>query len=80
MKYLLILLLTFFSIKIYALELTLSQGTVKPTPIAVTDLFSSNSSLEKIGKNISSVISDNLERSGLFIPIDKKAFIQSSES
>ena len=80
MKYLLILFLTFISIKTYALELTLSQGTVKPTPIAVTDLFSNNSSLEKIGKNISSVISDNLERSGLFIPIDKKAFIQSSES
>ncbi len=80
MRYLLILFLTFISIKTYALELTLSQGTVKPTPIAVTDLFSNNSSLEKIGKNISSVISDNLERSGLFIPLDKKAFIQSSES
>ena len=26
------------------------------------------------------VISDNLERSGLFSPIDQKAFIQSSES
>ena len=62
MKYLLILLLTFFSIKIYALELTLSQGTVKTTTIAVTILFYYNSSLEKIGKNISSVISDNLER------------------
>ena len=80
MKYLLILFLTFISIKTYALELTLSQGTVKPTPIAVTDLFSNNSSLEKIGRDISSVISDNLERSGLFIPLDKKAFIQSSES
>ena len=80
MKYILIILLTFFALKTYALELTLNQGTVKPTPIAVTDLFSNNSSLEKIGKNISSVISDNLERSGLFIPIDKKAFIQSSES
>ena len=80
MKYILIILLTFFALKTYALELTLNQGTVKPTPIAVTDLFSSNSSLEQIGKNISSVISDNLERSGLFIPIDKKAFIQSSES
>ena len=35
---------------------------------------------EKIGKNISDVISDNLERSGLFIPIDKKAFIQTNKS
>ena len=45
MKYILIILLTFITIKTYALELTLSQGTVKPTPIAVTDLFSNNSSL-----------------------------------
>ena len=73
-------IILFLSAKAFALELTLTQGTVKPTPIAVSDLFSSNSSLEKIGKNISSVISDNLERSGLFIPIDQKAFIQSSES
>ncbi len=81
MKYIIIIILsTFVALKTYALELTLSQGTVKPTPIAVTDLFSNNSSLEKIGKNISSVISDNLERSGLFIPIDQKAFIQTSES
>ena len=64
----------------YALEVTLTQGTVKPTPIAITDLYSSNNSNLKIGKNISAVISDNLERSGLFLPINKQAFIQSSES
>ena len=80
MKYLLSILFCIITFNVYSLELTLSQGTVKPTPIAVTDLFSQVSSLEKIGKNISSVISDNLERSGLFIPIDQKAFIQSSES
>ena len=68
------------SLKNHSLELTLSQGTVKPTPIAVTNLFSNNTSLDKLGKNISSVISDNLERSGLFIPIDQKAFIQSTDS
>ena len=44
-----------------ALEVTLTQGTVKPTPIAITNLYSSNKSNVKIGKNISSVISDNLE-------------------
>ena len=80
MKYLLSILISLITFNVNSLELTLSQGTVKPTPIAVTDLFSQISSLEKIGKNISSVISDNLERSGLFIPIDQKAFIQSSES
>tara|TARA_Y100001970_G_scaffold164586_1_gene201102 strand:- start:5225 stop:6538 length:1314 start_codon:yes stop_codon:yes gene_type:complete len=80
MKYFLTIIFTLIYFKANALELTLNQGTVKPTPIAVTNLFSSNNSLQKLGKNISMVISDNLERSGLFIPIDQKAFIQSSES
>ena len=80
MKYFYLMLLCMLSLKTYGLELTLNQGTIKPTPIAVTDLFSNNNSLDKLGKNISMVISDNLERSGLFIPIDHKAFIQSSES
>ena len=80
MKNILIIILCLFTYKANCLELTLNQGTIKPTPIAVTNLFSNNPSLDKLGKNISSVISDNLERSGLFIPIDQKAFIQSTES
>ena len=80
MKYLLIILFFIISLKAQSLEITLSQGTVKPTPIAVTNLFSNNATLDKLGKNIASVISDNLQRSGLFIPINQKAFIQSSES
>ena len=80
MKYILFIILTLITFKVHSLELTLTQGTVKPTPIAITNLFSSNISLDKLAKNISAVISDNLERSGLFIPVDQKAFIQSSES
>ena len=80
MKYILTIFFFLIFIKANALELTLSQGTVKPTPIAITNLYAADSSLEKIGENISSVVSDNLERSGLFISIDKKAFIQSNES
>ncbi len=70
----------FFSFKVFSLEVTLTQGSVKPTPIAVTELYSKNSQLDKVGKNISTVISDNLERSGLFLPIDKRSFIQDNES
>ncbi|MDC6448484.1 Tol-Pal system beta propeller repeat protein TolB [Alphaproteobacteria bacterium] len=80
MKYINLILLCLITFKVQALELTLNQGTVKPTPIAVTNLFSNNTTLDKLGKNISSVISDNLERSGLFNAINQKAFIQSSES
>ena len=68
------------SFKAISLDLTITQGSIKPTPIAITNFYSSLESDTKIGKNISSVISNNLERSGLFAPIDQKAFIQSIES
>ena len=81
MRNLIIILFLFISsFKGHALEVTLTQGTIKPTPIAVTDFFSISNNESKIGKNISTVISDNLERSGLFISIDKRAFIQDNES
>ncbi|SVD12783.1 uncharacterized protein METZ01_LOCUS365637, partial [marine metagenome] len=63
-----------------ALEVTVSEGTVKAMPIAVTNFFSDNASASKIGKNISMVISNNLERSGLFNPLDNRSFIQDEES
>lgn len=80
-----IILLTSFilfvvCIKAYSLEVTLTQGTIKPTPIAITDFFSDDMQSTKIGKNISNVISANLERSGLFLPINKQAFIQNASS
>ncbi len=75
-----ITLFLFSSLKVHSLEVTLTQGSVKPTPIAVTELYSKNSQLTKVGKNISAVISDNLERSGLFLPIDQRSFIQDNES
>ena len=68
------------SFKLHSLELTLTQGTIKPTPIAITNFYSEDDHTLKIGKNISMVISDNLERSGLFKPIERKAFIQDEES
>ena len=72
--------MSLLSFKVFSLEVTLTQGTVKPTPIAVTDFFYNDKKEQKIGKNISLVISENLERSGLFIPIDKAAFIQTINS
>ena len=80
MKYIFFILYVFFSVQAFCLEVTVSQGTIKPTPIAVSNFFSNDSKSVKIGKNITMVISNNLERSGLFVPIDQKAFIQSSKS
>ena len=79
-KFLLFIFSVIISFSSYALEVTLTQGSIKPTPIAVTNLYSVNSNFEQIGKNISNVISDNLERSGLFVPLSQKAFIQNNKS
>ena len=71
-QFLFITILILLSFNSFCLEVTLTQGTIKPTPIAVTEFFSEESSSQKIGKNISQVISENLERSGLFISGDNK--------
>ncbi|MGU3576862.1 Tol-Pal system beta propeller repeat protein TolB [Brucellaceae bacterium C25G] len=53
-------------------EININKGNVEPLPIAVTDFLSG----DQLGANISAVIAADLERSGLFSPIDKKAFIE----
>ncbi|MCK5933370.1 MAG: Tol-Pal system protein TolB [Fulvimarina manganoxydans] len=50
----------------------ITGGTAEPLPIAITD-FASDSG---IGKQISDVVKADLQRSGLFAPIDSSAFIQ----
>ena len=74
------IIIFFISLKLHSLEVTLTQGSIKPTPIAITNFYSNDDKAVKIGKNISMVISDNLERSGLFMPIERNAFIQDEES
>ena len=53
-------------------EININRGNVEPLPIAVTDFQSAND----IGAQISSVIAADLQRSGLFAPVNKAAFIQ----
>ena len=70
----------------YALiEVDITRGNLNPLPIAVSPLFSdreTNDELEKklkienLGKNISEVVENNLKATGLFNPLDKKAFLQ----
>ena len=79
-KLLIFIPLIFISYKILALDLTITQGSIKPTPIAISNFYSTSDSEIKTGKNIALIISNNLERSGLFYSIDQKAFIQNSES
>ncbi|MFJ6328074.1 MULTISPECIES: Tol-Pal system beta propeller repeat protein TolB [unclassified Rhizobium] len=53
-------------------ELNINKGNVQPMPIAITDLLSNDS----LGPQISGVIAADLQRSGLFAPINKQAFIE----
>ncbi len=62
------------------LRVDVTQGSVEPMPVAVP-LFSGQSATEvRVAQDISNVISANLERSGLFKPIDRSAFIQDAAS
>ncbi|WOC16528.1 Tol-Pal system protein TolB [Pseudochrobactrum sp. MP213Fo] len=53
-------------------EVNINKGNVEPLPIALTDFLSG----DQLGAEITSIIAADLERSGLFAPIDKKAFIE----
>ncbi|QEE12797.1 Tol-Pal system beta propeller repeat protein TolB [Bartonella krasnovii] len=51
---------------------TISSADFNPIPIAITDFISNDS----IGLKISAVVTADLERSGLFLPIDKEHFFE----
>ncbi len=58
----------------------ITKGQMQPLPIAVTDFQGAAGGESQIGRDITRVISADLERSGLFKPIDQRAFIQKAES
>lgn len=62
------------------ITIDIRQGNVKPLRIAITEFFGGTEQEATIGRNIAQVISANLERSGLFAPIDPKAFTQTAAS
>ena len=73
----LILFIVFFSSNVFAaLEVTISQGKVEPTPIAITDFFGSSDKAAKGGKILREIISNNLTNSGLFYTVDEDLYIQ----
>ena len=60
----------------HAVEIDINRGTVDPLPIAITDFVGGEGQEAKVGADISSVITNNLERSGLFRPLPKASFIE----
>ena len=62
------------------LRIDITQGSVKPMPIAVADMSGKSAVEKKFGRDIARVIATDLERSGLFKSIDRKAFIQTTDA
>jgi TolB protein len=60
------------------LRIDITRGKVEPMPIAIVP-FSGAGEQARFGNDISSVVSADLERSGLFRPLDPKSFIQTAE-
>jgi TolB protein len=61
------------------LELDITEGIVEPMPIAISDFAGDDPTTGQLGRDIAEVVGADLERSGLFRPIDQRAFIQTPE-
>src|SRR5215467_6555533 len=55
-----------------ALQVDVNQGNVQPLPIAIPDFIGDSAA----GANIAKVVSADLDRSGLFKPLNQKSFIE----
>src|SRR6185503_9786638 len=58
------------------LKLDVTQGTIQPVPIAIPDFVGVGLQDPAGGRNVSQIITSNLQRSGLFAPIDPAAYIE----
>ena len=84
-RYLLIFIIL-FPIKAFSLiEVDITRGNLSPLPVAVSPLSVDSESMKNfekllkkkdIGAEISLVVEKNLQKSGLFNPLDKEAFLQ----
>ena len=58
------------------LRLDITQGNIQPMPIALPDFVGGAPGDVESARNVSSIITNNLRRSGLFAPIDPAAYIE----
>jgi TolB protein len=62
------------------LRIDITRGVVEPLPIAIVPFEGNTADTTRVGGDVASVVSADLERSGLFRPIDQRAFIQTQVS
>lgn len=58
------------------LRLEINQGNPQPMPIALPDFLGGAPSETDVARNVTAVITNNLQRSGLFAPINPAAFTE----
>jgi TolB protein len=58
------------------LNVDINQGNVQPMPIAVPDFVAGTAGETDVAHNVTGIIAGNLQRSGLFAPINPQAFIE----
>jgi TolB protein len=58
------------------LRIDITRGKVEPVPIAIPALSGSGGTESQVGQDLAGVVSADLERSGLFRPLDPRSFIE----
>lgn len=59
-----------------ALEIRIDEGVIEPLPLAIPDFLGQQPNDIAMGQNIAAVVRGDLERSGLFRPLDTRSFIE----
>jgi TolB protein len=62
------------------LRIVLDKSNPEPLPIAITNFLGTNPRENQVGQDVTKVISDDLQRSGLFRPLDPRSFVQTADS
>ncbi len=57
-------------------HLDITQGNIQPMPIAISPFVAGSAGESETAQGVSGVITNNLQRSGLFAPINPQAFIE----
>ncbi len=58
------------------IHMDVNRGKIEPMPIAIPAFGAAQPNDQQVGQDIAQVVSADLERSGLFQPLDRRAFIQ----
>ena len=62
------------------ISIDITEGTAEPLPIAIPVFSEKGNTGGKYGKQLADVVSADLERSGIFRPLDRAAFLQKLSS